>query len=157
MAIRTRPAGSLPSDLPAQRDASPWVSNANVSPSSDKKPRLYSGESFKTCIFFFSPADLKTQKKAMNHILLSVRSHASLRFLQINGSPAERVNFRSISNVTSAILASGQQGRSPGGPCTRIVFLSPGGQSSKPAMCACEMPLCIFRKCLRGRQPKYFY
>lgn len=24
-------------------------------------------------------------------------------------------------------------------------------------MCACEMPLCIFRKFFRGRQPKYFY
>lgn len=27
----------------------------------------------------------------------------------------------------------------------------------KPGMCACEMPLCIFRKFLRRRQPKYFY
>lgn len=106
----------------------------------------------------------------MNHILLSVRSQASLRFLQINESPAVfrmagregelllhvKCCFHRLS-FWWARLSQDHPGRSPGGLCTRIVFLSPGGQSAKPAMCACEMPLCIFRKFLRGRQPKYFY
>lgn len=105
----------------------------------------------------------------MNHILLSFKAHSSW-FLQINESsayfrwPAERVNFCSISNTAATFLASCLEGWarscpcwSPGAMCAWVVFLSPGRQPSKPAMCACEMPLCIFRKFLRGRQPKYFY
>lgn len=169
MAIRARLAGSLPGDLPGQRDASSWVRHANVYPSSDTKSG-FKGANFPKLVFF-SPADLKTQKKARSHILLSVRSHASLRFLQINEGPAGfrragregdlllrvRCCFHHPSFFLVHRLSQDRPGRSPGGLCAGTVFLSPGGQSSKPAMCACEKPLCIFRKFLSGRQPKCFY
>ena len=103
-------------------------------------------------------------------VYLHLRHILSFWFLQINKSsayfewPEERVSFCFMSDMPATSLASCLQGWARScPPWSRrvmrawVVFSSPGRQPSKRAMCACEMPLCIFRKFLRGRQPKYFY
>ena len=94
-----------------------------------------------------------------NHILLTFKAHS---FLLISTNKQEFCIFRMARRESAFLLHVRHDRHFPSILSARlsrawVVFSSPGRQPSKRAMCACEMPLCIFRKFLRGRQPKYFY